>query len=132
MKAVLDTSVFVSAFALPSGQAAKAILHALDGRFELAISRPIVHELLGVLARKFDRDPEELSRVAVFLADLGEMVRPRRKLNVLRDEPDNRILECAVAARAQFIVTGDRLMLELGEFECIRIVTLREFLDLLE
>jgi len=85
-----------------------------------------------VLARKFDRDPEELSRVAVFLADLGEMVRPRRKLNVLRDEPDNRILECAVAAHAQFIITGDRLMLELGEFEGIRIVTLREFLNLLQ
>jgi len=64
VKAVLDTSIFVSAFALPSGQAAKAILHAIGGRFELAISKPVIHELLGVLARNFDRDPEPRGRQA--------------------------------------------------------------------
>lgn len=131
MKVVLDTNIFVSAITFPGGQAGKAVLHALEGRFELAISRSIIHEVLDVLARKFDRDAEELSRVAVFLAELGSVARPRRKLSVLRDEPDNRILECAVAARAELIVTGDRLMLELREFKGIRILTLREFLDLL-
>ncbi|MBI2319131.1 MAG: putative toxin-antitoxin system toxin component, PIN family [Betaproteobacteria bacterium] len=131
MKAVLDTNIFVSALALPGGQAEKAIVHAAQGSFDLVISKPIIHEVLGVLSRKFDREAEELSRVAVFLADLGSIARPRRKLRVLRDEPDNRILECALAAHAELIVTGDRTMLELGEFEGIRIVTLREFLDLL-
>ncbi len=131
MKVVLDYNIFVSAITFPGGQAEKAVLHALDGRFELVISRSIILEVLGVLARKFDREPEELSRVAVFLSDLGSVARPRRKLAVLRDEPDNRIIECAVSAGAEMIVTGDRLMLELREFQGIRIVTLREFLDLL-
>lgn len=129
MKAVLDTNIFISALALPGGQAEKAVLAAVEGRFELAISKPIIHEVLGVLARKFARGPEELARVAVFLSELGEVVQPRKMLHVLRDEPDNRILECALTAHAKLIVTGDRAMLNLGEYKSIRIVTLRDFLD---
>ena len=131
MKAVLDTNVFVSALVLPGGQADKAVVAAAEGRFELAISKPIIHEVLGVLARKFARDTEELSRVAVFLAELAQVVQPRKTLRVLRDEPDNRILECAMTAHAEVIVTGDRAMLDLGEYKGIRIVTLREFLEML-
>ena len=128
MKAVLDTNIFISAMTLPGGQAEKAVLAAVEGRFDLAISKPIIHEVLGVLARKFARDAEELARVAVFLSELGELVQPRKTLHVLSDEPDNRILECALAAHAKLIVTGDRAMLALDEHKGIRIVTLREFL----
>lgn len=131
MKAVLDTNIFVSALVLPGGQADKAVLAAAEGRFDLAISKPIIHEVLGVLARKFARDSEELARVAVFLSELGEVAQPRKTLRVLRDEPDNRILECALAAHADVIVTGDRAMLDLGEYKGIRIITLREFLGML-
>jgi len=132
VRAVLDTNVLVSALVLPGGQAEKALLAAAEGRFDLVVSKPLIDEALGVLARKFGRDPEQLARVAVFLADLGEVVRPRAKVRVLKDEPDNRILECALAGRADGIVTGDRAMLALGEWKGVRIVTLRAFLDLLE
>jgi predicted nucleic acid-binding protein len=47
---------------------------------------------------------------------------------VLRDEPDNRILECAVTAKARVIVTGDQAMLALGEYRGIRILSLKDFL----
>lgn len=132
MRAVLDTHIFVSALVLPGGQAEKAVLAAAEGRFALVVSKPLIGEVLGVLARKFGRDPEQLARVAVFLADLGRLVRPRAKVRVLKDEPDNRILECALAGRADVIVTGDRAMLALGEWKGVRIVTLRAFLGLLE
>ena len=128
MKAVLDSNIFVSALALPGGQADKALIAAADGRFALAISKPIIHEVLGVLAEKFARDPEELSRVALFLSELGEVVQPRKTLRILRDEPDNRILECALAARADAVVTGDRAILDLGEYKGVRMLTLRNFL----
>ena len=107
---------------------AMAVLAAVEGRFDLAISKPIIHEVLGVLARKFARDAEELARVAVFLSELGEVVQPRKTLHVLRDEPDNRILECALTAHAKMTVTSDRAMLDLGEYKGIRIVPPREFL----
>jgi len=132
VKAVLDSNIVVSALVFPGGQAEKAVLAAVAGRFELAISKPIIHEVLGVLARKFARDPEELARAAVFLAELGEVIQPRKQLKVLRDEPDNRILECALTAHAQVIVTGDRAMLELGEYKRVRVVTLREFLGMID
>jgi putative PIN family toxin of toxin-antitoxin system len=131
VKSVLDTNIFVSALALPGGQAAKAVLAAVEGQFELVISRPIIHEVLDVLARKFARDTEELARVAVFLSELADVVQPRKALHVLRDEPDNRILECALTARAAVIVTGDRAMLDLGSYKETRIVTLREFLGMI-
>jgi putative PIN family toxin of toxin-antitoxin system len=129
VKAVFDTNIFVSALAVPGGRAAAALDRVVSGDVQLVISRPIIHEVLDVLARKFDRDPEELSRVAVFLADLAELVSPRMTIEELADEPDNRILECAVTGRADVIVTGDQTMLKLGEYRGISIVSLRTFLE---
>jgi putative PIN family toxin of toxin-antitoxin system len=130
VRVVFDTNIYVSAFAIPGGQAEAALLKALAGDTQLVVSRAIIHELLDVLARKFGPDPEELAHIAVFLAELADVVRPRRKLGVLRDDVDNRILECALASHADGIVTGDRAILELGEYQGVRIVTLREFLEL--
>ena len=129
MRVVVDTDIFVSALAMPGAQAETAILKAVEGEVQLLISRAIIHEVLGVLARKFDRNREELARVAVYLSELAELVSPRRRFRILHDEPDNRMLECAVAGKANAIVTGDQAILQLGEFRGIRILTLREFLQ---
>ena len=66
--------------------------------------------------------------MAVYLSELAEIVTPRRRLKVLRDEPDNRILECAVAGKADVVVTGDQAMLRLGSYRRIRILSLKDFL----
>jgi putative PIN family toxin of toxin-antitoxin system len=129
LKAVFDTNIFVSALAIPGGQAERAIDLVIDLRANLCISKEIIHEVLGVLAQKFSKGSEELSRTAVFLSELGELVVPREKLAVLDDEPDNRILECAVTGHADLIVTGDRAMLNLKKYQEIRILSLRQFLD---
>jgi putative PIN family toxin of toxin-antitoxin system len=126
---LFDSNILISALVFPGKQAEKAILRIIENQDQLLISKPIVDEVLEVLARKFARDQEELSRVAVLLADLADMVRPRRRIRVLKDDADNRILECAVTGRADLIVTGDRAMLELGEFEGVRVVSLREYLE---
>ena len=129
MKAVFDTNIFVSALAIPGGQAERAIDLVLEARVNLCISKEIIHDVLGVLAQKFSKGPEELSRTAVFLSELAELVVTRKKLAVLDDEPDNRILECAATGRADVIVTGDRAMLNLKKYQEIRILSLRQFLD---
>lgn len=92
------------------------------------MSKPILDDLLGVMARKFSRNADELARVAVFLSELAELVRPRVKITVLADQADNRILECAVAGRADAVLTGDKAMLELKAFEGIRILSLKAYL----
>ena len=100
----------------------------LDARVNLCISKEIIHKVLGVLAQKFSKGPE-VSRTALFLSDLAELVVPRKKPAVLDDEPDNRILECAATGNADVIVTGDRAMLNLKIYQEIRILSLRHFLD---
>ena len=128
MRVVFDTNIFVSAFVFPGSRADAAVTRVLDGEDELVISRAIIDELLTVLARKFARDAEELGRIAVFLTDLGVVVRPRRRVRILSDEADNRILECARSGHADMIVTGDRAMLALGRYQDIDIKSLREYL----
>ncbi len=67
--------------------------------------------------------------MAVILSDLGEWVEPKQTVRVLKDDPDNRILECASFGKADIIVTGDKEMLRLGEFNRVKIVSLREYLE---
>ena len=129
MKVVFDANVLVSALTLPGGSGARAVERIISSEDVLALSRPIIEELIGVLARKFGRDREQLARTAVFLASLAEIVEPDVELAVLSDAPDNRVLECALMASAGVIVTGDRGMLALGSYENVRIVTLRRYLQ---
>ena len=128
MRVVFDTNILVSALAFPGGQGEAALRRIIEERDELVLSKAILDELLGVLARKFARDAEELAHIAVFLGEVTTMVKPARRLKILKDEPDNRILECAVAGRAAAIVTGDRALLALGEFRGVRVMSLREYL----
>lgn len=130
MRVVFDTNVFVSALTLPTGSAARALDRVVHEGHRLFVSRPLVDEVLGVLARKFSRDREELARVAVFLHEIGDVVRPRRRIRALPDPDDDRILECAVAARADVLVTGDKAMLRLRSYGSVRIVSIAEFLAL--
>ncbi len=129
MRVVFDSNVLLAALLFPEGRAAAAVENILDGKDELVLSPPILREILSVLARKFSRDREELSRVAVVLGEMGEIVVPSRRVEVFRDEPDNRILECAVEGKAVVIVTGDKAMLTLGEYQGIRLITLAEYPD---
>jgi putative PIN family toxin of toxin-antitoxin system len=129
VRVVFDSNVLISALTLPGGQGDRAVSVVLSGTVTLMLSKPILHEVLRVLGSKFSRNSEELARVAVFLGDLAEWVESNATLAVLADEPDNRILECAVAGNAAIIVTGDRAMLDLKSHGNTRIITLRAFLD---
>ncbi len=130
MRVVFDTNIYISALVFPGSLAEKAIYRVLEGKDELFISKAILDELLRVLATKFSKDREELARLAVWLSEIAQFVYPKRRIAVLRDEADNRILECAVEARAEIIVTGDQEILRLRSFEGIRILTLRKYLEL--
>ncbi len=129
MRVVFDTNILVSALVFPGGQGEAALRRIIEQTDQLVLLRPILDELLGVLGRKFARDTEELAHVAVFLTELSVMVAPKRRLRVVQDEPDNRILECAVAGRSEVIVTGDKLLLALKRYEEIRLLTLRDYLE---
>lgn len=129
MRVVFDTNIFVSAFVIPSSQAERAILRIIEKDDSLFFSKAILDELNSVLARKFSRDAEEISRIAVFLRDIAEWVSPDEPISILKDEPDNRILECAVSAEANVIVTGDKELLALKQYRGVRVISLKEYLE---
>jgi putative PIN family toxin of toxin-antitoxin system len=125
---VFDSNIFISALVFPGGRAEQAVLAVADGKCGLTLSKPIILEVLDVLARKFGRDADDLARTSVFLADLGHLVNPRKTIRALADEADKRILECAVAGHTDLIVTGDKAMLALAKYRNVEIITLKEFL----
>jgi len=129
VRVVFDTNILVSALVFPGGQGEAALRRIIEETDRLVLSRPILDELLDVLGRKFARDAEELAHVAVFLTELAVVVAPKRRLRVVKDEPDNRILECAVEGRVESIVTGDKALLVLKRYEKIYLLTLREYLE---
>lgn len=129
MRVVFDSNILISAVVFAGGRAEAALVRIVNEQDELILSKAILDETLSVLARKFARDAEELARIAVYLSGLSTSIRPRRQLEVLKDAPDNRVLECAVAGRAEALVTGDKAMLALGEYGGIRILSLRDYLD---
>ena len=128
MRIVFDTNILISTLLFPGGRAEVAVLRVIGGVDEMIISREIIQEVLSVLSGKFGREAEELSRVAVLLSEIGTLTVPSARFRVLRDDPDNRILECAVSGKADAIVTGDKEMLALGEFRGIRLLPLSAYL----
>jgi putative PIN family toxin of toxin-antitoxin system len=126
---LFDTNVLISSLLFPGGRGEAALFRIIEGRDTLLVSKPLLHELLTVLANKFSHDREELARVAVFLGDIAEMIHPQIQLQVLEDEPDNRILERAIAGKADAIVTGDKAMLLLGDYQGFRMLSLKDYLN---
>ena len=80
---------------------------------------------------KFKVTPQDAAAIRERILYVAEVVRPKRELHVIDDDPDDdRVLECAVEAGADFIITGDRHLLKLGNYGASKILTAREFLDL--
>jgi putative PIN family toxin of toxin-antitoxin system len=129
VRVVFDSNIYISAFVFPGSQADQAFFRVLEGTDTLVLSKAILDEVLGILAKKFSRDPEALSQTAVLMAEMGEFVKPARKVDVFKDDPDNRVLECAEAGKAECIVTGDKAMLQLKQYGSICLVSLKEYLS---
>jgi len=126
----IDTSVYIRALHL-GGPAALLIGHARAGNIRIDISDPILNETMRVLRDKFERSGDMLHDARGKLAKLTNRVMPVETVSVIKEDPDdNRILECADAARSDFIVSEDKDLLRLGQFGNARIVSIREFVRL--
>lgn len=123
----LDTNIYVSALRY-GGKPAELLGIALKREVQVPISQPILDETLRVLRDKFKMPLDRLREAEATIRSCTVMVEPKMQLKVIReDEPDNRILECAVESGSETIVTGDK-DLRRGEFEGIRMLRVGEFL----
>jgi len=133
-KAVLDTNVYLSA--LHFGGKPDLILRLSRGRtkrFELFTSPAILQELAAVLSYdKFLWSEPRITKAIQRIVAMAEVVETKKSISAAPDEADNRILECAVKAKADYIVSGDSHLLDLKEYKDIRILKPAQFLPLLE
>ena len=133
MKIVLDTNVYASAF-LFGGKPRRIVEHALEGKYEICLSEAMLIELEGVLRRpKFGLDPEIVRTLIIAITEIPEMVVPLRRHRIVKSDPeDNMIIDCAAAAGADFIVSGDAHLLDLGKFGKTGILNPDEFIAALK
>ena len=128
MRVVLDSNIVVSACLTPQGASATIVELALLGYFTLCISQEVLSEYQEVLARpKFSRELERIKTVLEGIEETSAVIVPRQRLTLSSDEEDNRLLECAQAAKADFLVTGNRKHFP-GRMDEVRILSPREFL----
>jgi putative PIN family toxin of toxin-antitoxin system len=127
IRTVLDSNVYVSAIVF--GGNPRAILElAEQGSFEVSVSDPIKADVERVLALKFTWTKERIDEATTYLWTLAHTIMPRQTVSDCIDPDDNRVLECALEARAKVLVTGDNHLLQLHPYREISILTPKQFL----
>jgi putative PIN family toxin of toxin-antitoxin system len=128
ISATVDSNIYVSALQF-GGIGVRLIGMARSGAIRMDISEAILAETIGVLRDKFGWDGYRLHFARLDLPKFAHIVVPTQTLNVTDDPDDNRILECAIAAGSDYIVTYDKDLLRLGEYAGIKIVRAVDFLQ---
>src|SRR3990172_6294046 len=131
-RVVLDSNVLISALHF-GGPPEELLLLANEGSIELFLSAFILDETARILKEKLEWNEPAVRDAITAMKDVATLVQPTVRLQVIpTDESDNRILECAVEAHADFLVTGDQHhLLPLKQYKGIQILTPRECLDAL-
>ena len=132
MIATLDTNVLSSGTVF-GGVPGSIINAAVDRRFILALSPAILHEYENELSRsRFGLLAEAVELLVRDMKSHAFIVYPTKKHQIVVDDPDdNAVVDCAVEARADVIVSGDSHLTELKQVEGIPVVTPAEFLEML-
>lgn len=136
MRAVLDTNVVISATLIRDGNEDRILRAWQRGVFELVLSPPILDEMGRALFYEKLRKARWMTEAEVVsllrsLAQESTLVPGRVRLEVSRDPEDNKFLEAAIEARAQYVVTGDKDLLDLKTCRGVRIVAPAAFLKIL-
>jgi putative PIN family toxin of toxin-antitoxin system len=130
VRVVADTNVYISALNF-GGTAEEVLALGRMGAITLLLSTPILQEIEGVLMRKFRWSARRTREATALLREFADLVKPRETITVIReDEPDNRILECALEAAAQVIISGDHHLRRLRAFRRIPILGPADFLEM--
>jgi putative PIN family toxin of toxin-antitoxin system len=131
LRASADTNIFISALIFPAGKPFRFLELAREGKISLTVSEAILDEIGGVLARNFNWVPADIADARKWITGMARTAKPAIHLEVIReDPPDSRILECAVAAGSDYIVSGDKNLLRLGRYDSIRILNVADFLEI--
>jgi len=125
---VLDTNIFISSI-FWEGSSYRIVRKAIAREIIVFISDEIVNEIRRVLARGFSLAKQEIKSIIDSVAYFTHLIKPKEKVAVVKEDPDDdRILECALACGAKFIISYNKHLLKLKGFRDIKIITPEEFL----
>ncbi len=132
MKVVIDTNVYVSGI-LWNGNESKIVDMCMDGILENHTSIDILYEVERVLSyRKFNLTNEEIDKLLKIYFSFSRFVSIKVKSDIKsRDPADNKILECAITSEVDYIISGDQDLLVMKVVEGIRIISSRDFLEII-
>jgi uncharacterized protein len=133
LRAVIDTNILVSGLIRKQGLPGQVLRRLRDGDFSIIYSVPIMVEVVDVLSRpqiqrKYQVMSDDITALINLVRLRGELVSPNRKIDTCRDPKDNRFLEAAIEGNADMIVSGDKDLLDMVDFETIPIISTAEFL----
>ncbi|MBU0511931.1 MAG: putative toxin-antitoxin system toxin component, PIN family [Chloroflexi bacterium] len=130
LRSTNDTNVWVSGINWKHGKPRQLLELALARAFTHVTSLEILFEITRVLRDYFGYSDEDAYEWYREIGELSEVVRPTMRLNVVKtDSTDNRFVECALEGRANYIVSGDHHLLDLGSYQDIQIVKVSDFLQ---
>jgi len=130
IRIVPDTNILISAV-ISHGNEFEVLKLGKLGKIQIILSPEILKEFEGVISReKFGFSKEQIANAINQIKDIAEIVHPKIKLKVVKDDPsDDKILECAVWGKADYLVTGDRKhLLKIKKFRGVKLVSSGEFL----
>ena len=132
MRAVLDTNVFISGV-FWAGTPGKILDAAQSDKFQLVTSLECIYELHRVLNEFKDKLGSDLADFwTIFAISKSLITLPQTRFSVIKEDPDdNKFLDAAVAGKVEYIVSGDKHLLNLGKFRNIKIIRPADFLSLL-
>jgi len=130
MRVVLDTNILISALGWAGGNEYDIVQRCFKKELTPVFSLETLEEFRKVAQRpKFEFSEEKISEFVSALLEIGEVVKPDETANAIAEDPkDNKFLDAAVAGKAQYIVSGDRHLLNLKKFKGVKIVKPADFL----
>lgn len=132
LRVVLDTNVLISAVVY-GGNPRRVLQAAISGAVELSVSEAVIKEFQEVLQRpQFGLSDQFIHNTIAELTSISEWVVPTKHHQLVEDDPsDNMLLDCAVAAEADYLVTGDDHLLRLQKCGGVKIVNPQQFVAVL-
>lgn len=136
LRVVYDTTILASGIVATRDPIAFMINAVISGQVELAISQYILDELRRTLSKPYFREritEDERETYLTRLEAVATLVMPHHAISgVVADPNDDPIIDLAVSAQAQYLVTGDKRILAVGEYQGVKIVMARDFFDSLD
>lgn len=129
MKIVPDTNVLISATLWDNSVSHKLLMKLIDGDNEITSSLGILNEYKEAVMRDFQYTEEKVNEIIEKLLNFIKIANPQIKIDAVKEDPDdNKILECAVDVNADYILSYDKHLLNIKEYEGIKIIKPDDFI----